>query len=262
MSTPSPTSIALLLAIIGLTTLGAAEPIPFPPLASPDPDHTPPVLLQRVDPTYPGGASETRERRVYVAFHVGPDGRVRNAAAMFNPPPAFAHAAVAAVEQWSFKPGRIANGGPVTTQMTVEFQFQPGAGPAGPAIADEVLAVHDRMNAAAARLDTDAFFAEIVDSDETRIVQDGRLFATRAEAMAAVRNGSIGIVRLDRSFTNVRVAALAPDLALLTAEGTTSARLADGRELSSAFACSLIFARRNGRWLLCHGHYSLPNPTP
>jgi ketosteroid isomerase-like protein len=55
---------------------------------------------------------------------------------------------------------------------------------------------------------------------------------------------------------------LASDLALLTGRGTTAVTLSDGRELTSVFAASLLFARRDGRWLLCHGHYSVPNPPP
>jgi TonB family protein len=255
--------LTILLGLLGLARLAAADPVPFPALATPDPEHTPPVLRHRVEPGYPAGVTAPREQRVYVAFHVAPDGRVLHAAAMFNPAPAFAHAAVAAVEQWRFEPGRTRNGKAVTTQMTVEFLFEPGAcSPAGPTIADEVLAVQARMNAAAARFDTDAFFADIVDSDETRIIQDGRLFARRGEAMAAVRNGGIGVAKLDHRFEDTRVTVLAPDLALLTGRGTTAVTLSDGRELTSVFAASLLFARRDGRWLLCHGHYSVPNPPP
>jgi len=110
------------------------EPMPFPPLAAPDPDHTAPKLRHRVDPIYPATAAEPRERRVYVAFLVAVDGSVKNASAMFGPPAAFAEAAVAAVEQWRLKPGHMtATGKPVWTQMTVELRFQPPPSVAQPA---------------------------------------------------------------------------------------------------------------------------------
>ena len=126
----------------------------------------------------------------------------------------------------------------------------------------DVLAANATLTEAANRLDTDAFFADIVDSDETRIIQDGQLFATRAEAMAAVRAGSQGVAKVDRRFESPHVTVLAPGVALLTAEGTTDVTLNDGRKFAVQFAVSLIFVLRDGEWKLFHGHYSLPNPQP
>lgn len=251
--------------LLGLTQPGAraAEPMPFPALAAPDTDHTPPKLLQRIEPVYPAGVSETTDRRVYVAFLVAADGKVNNASALFAPPTAFANAAVAAVEQWVFEPGRIRNGPPVWTQMTVELWFKPAAvAPADPAIVQAVLAANAALTDASNRLDTDGFFADIVDSDETRIIQDGKLFKTRAETMAAVRQGSQGVARLERRFEDPHVTVLAPGAALLTADGTTSVTLQDGRTFNNRFAVSLLFVLRDGRWKVLHGHYSLPNPPP
>jgi hypothetical protein len=127
-------------------------------------------------------------------------------------------------------------------------------------IVQAVLAANTRLTDAANRLDTDAFFAGIVDSDETRIIQDGKLFKTRADAMAAVRQGSQGIARLERSFNDPHVTVLAPSVALLTADGTMAATLSDGRAIERRFAVSLVFVFRDGQWMLFHGHYSLPNP--
>ena len=131
-----------------------------------------------------------------------------------------------------------------------------------PVIVQAVLAANARLTDAANRLDPDAFFAGIVDSDETRIIQDGKLFKTRAEAMAAVRQGSQGVAKLERRFDDPHVTVLSPGVALLTADGTTAATLQDGRTFNGRFAVSLVFGLRDGRWLLLHGHYSLPNPRP
>ena len=130
------------------------------------------------------------------------------------------------------------------------------------AVVQAVLAANTRMIEAANQLDTDAFFAAIVDSDESRIIQDGKLFKTRAEAVAAVRQGSQGVAKLDRRFEDPHVALLAPGVALLTADGSTSVTLEDGRSFSRQFAVSLVFVLRDGQWKLFHGHYSLPNPQP
>lgn len=106
--------------------LSAADPVTFPALAVPEPDHIPPKLVQRVEPTYPSGVTERHERRVYVAFLVADDGTVRSASAMFGPPAPFAEAAVAAVTRWKFEPGRmVVNRRAVWTQMTVELWFKP-----------------------------------------------------------------------------------------------------------------------------------------
>jgi hypothetical protein len=119
-------AIAVLLLAVGAPLLRAADPMPFPPLAAPDPDHIAPKLRHRVDPVYPSGIEKPTERRIYVAFLVATDGSVRNASAMFGPPEPFATAAVEAVSQWKFKPGRIAaSDRPVWTQMTVELWFKP-----------------------------------------------------------------------------------------------------------------------------------------
>jgi len=133
---------------------------------------------------------------------------------------------------------------------------------ANSAIVQAVLDANARLTEAADRLDTDAFFAGIIDNDECRIIQDGKLFKDRAEAMATVRQGSRGIARLDRRFEATHVTVLAADVALLTADGTTAVTLQDGRAFSNRFAVSSVFVLRDGQWLLLHGHYSLPNPQP
>jgi hypothetical protein len=130
------------------------------------------------------------------------------------------------------------------------------------AIVQAVLAANDRLTAAANRLDTDGFFAGIAESDDTRIIQNGKLFKTRAEAMAAVRQGSQGVARLERRFENTHVTVLAPDAALLTADGATAVTLQDGRTFNRRFAVSLVFVLRHGQWQLFHGHYSLADPPP
>jgi hypothetical protein len=149
---------------------------------------------------------------------------------------------------------------PCTLTLAVALSLRAVAAPPDPAVVQAVLDANARLNDAACRLDTDAFFAGIVDSDETRIIQDGKLFKTRAEAMAAVRLGSQGIAKLERRFEDPHVVLHAPDAALLTAEGTTTFTLTDGRTLSRPFAVSLVFVLRKGQWLLFHGHYSVPNP--
>lgn len=121
-------AIVVLLLTVGAPLLRAADPIPFPPLAAPDGIHFAPKLVHRVEPAYPSGIEQAAERRVYVAFVVTAEGTVRDASAMFGPPPPFATAAMEAVKQWKFEPGRIGKRA-VSTQMTVELWFKPPSVP-------------------------------------------------------------------------------------------------------------------------------------
>jgi ketosteroid isomerase-like protein len=64
---------------------------------------------------------------------------------------------------------------------------------------------------------------------------------------------------MERRFDSPQVTVISSDVALLVADGTTTAMLTDGRTIESRFAVSLLFVRREGRWKLLHGHYSMPN---
>ncbi len=127
------------------------------------------------------------------------------------------------------------------------------------AVRTAVLQVNDAMTQAANRLDADGFFSYILDTDEGLIVQDGEIFRTRQEALDAVRRGFAGLVKVDRKLEDPHVTVISPDAALLVANGTTAATLADGRTFERRFAVSLLFVRRDGTWKLLHGHYSMPD---
>jgi uncharacterized protein (TIGR02246 family) len=139
-------------------------------------------------------------------------------------------------------------------------ELAPAAVPPAESAAIEA-AVRDtnaQMTAAADRLDADAFFSNILDDAKGVIVQNGSIFTTRQEALEAVKRGFKGVTKSERKLENVQVTVLAPDLALLVADGTNDATLASGRSISLRFAVSLLFARREGKWKLLHGHYSMP----
>jgi ketosteroid isomerase-like protein len=90
------------------------------------------------------------------------------------------------------------------------------------------------------------------------IVQNGVIFRTRREAYEAVKRGLRGVVKVERKFENPAVTVVAPDVALLVADGNTTATLADGRVMASRFAVSMVWVLRDGRWQVLHGHYSMP----
>jgi uncharacterized protein (TIGR02246 family) len=121
-----------------------------------------------------------------------------------------------------------------------------------------VLETNDKMTRAADRLDAESFFSYILDTDKGAIIQNGKLFKTRAEALEAVKAGFRGFVKAERRYDQIHVTVISPDVALLTSSGTTTATLPDGRSLSSRFAVSLVFVLRDGQWKVLHGHYSMP----
>ena len=121
-----------------------------------------------------------------------------------------------------------------------------------------VLETNAKMTQAADSLDADTFFTYILDSDQCVIIQNGKVFKTRREALDAVKRGFMGITKMDRQFEKPQVTVISPEVALLTSEGTVTATLADGQSRESRFAVSLIFVRRDGQWKVLHGHYSMP----
>jgi TonB family protein len=85
---------------------------------------TPAEVISRVVPVYPKGARNFRiEGVVEVAVLIGEDGKVKNARAISGNP-VLAEAAVAAIQQWRYKPF-LENGKPAetTTHIAVKFFF-------------------------------------------------------------------------------------------------------------------------------------------
>ncbi|MCG6919843.1 MAG: nuclear transport factor 2 family protein [Acidobacteria bacterium] len=123
-----------------------------------------------------------------------------------------------------------------------------------------VLEAHQTMTAAAERLDAEEFFASILDVARGPVIQDGRLFASRAEALEVVKRSFEGIASVKRVYETTDVTVISEKAALLTGKGTSTVTLQDGRSFDSPFAVSLVFVLRDGTWKVLHGHYSIPNP--
>jgi ketosteroid isomerase-like protein len=139
-------------------------------------------------------------------------------------------------------------------------EFEPAASESEQAaIVQAVLETNARMTQAANSLNVDAFFEFIVDTDKGLIVQNGSIFRTRREAIEAVKRGQQGVAKIDRRMENPQVTVIAPDAALLVADGSVAATLDDGRVIDSRFAVSVVFVRRDGKWKVLHGHYSMPS---
>ena len=121
-----------------------------------------------------------------------------------------------------------------------------------------VLETNAKMTKAANDLDFDAFFSYMLDSDQCVIIQSGKVFKNRAEALESVKRGYMGVSKVDRQLEHPQVTVLSPDAALLASEGKVTATLTDGRSVETRFAVSLVFVRRDGQWKVLQGHYSTP----
>jgi len=128
------------------------------------------------------------------------------------------------------------------------------------AVEKAVLKTHHEMVAAADALDAEGFFAFILDTARGPVIQDGRLFPTRAEALEAVGRSFEGVARVERVYESEDVTVISEKAALLTGRGVTTVTLEDGRTFESPFAVSLVFVLKGEGWRVLHGHYSAPNP--
>lgn len=87
-----------------------------------------PTLRSHVEPTYPIALrAQGLEGAVTVEFVVLPDGKVDSPRIVGDAHPLFAAAALAAVAQWTFQPGRVGNE-PVATKVSapIRFALKPG----------------------------------------------------------------------------------------------------------------------------------------
>jgi uncharacterized protein (TIGR02246 family) len=121
-----------------------------------------------------------------------------------------------------------------------------------------VLNVHAKMTEAANSPDPEKMFEFILDAGPGTIIQNGVFMKSRQDALEAVKRGMQSVVRVERSFNQTRVSVLAPDAALLTGEGVTAITLDDGRTITSPFALTEVFVLRDGKWMVLHGHHSVP----
>ncbi len=128
-----------------------------------------------------------------------------------------------------------------------------------PAIEKAVLEANAKMIQAAENLDAEGFFDWILDSVKGPVIQDGKLLLSRQEALEAVKRSFQGVARVKYQLDRTYVSAISPEVALLTAEGTSTATLEDGRTFSAPFALSEVFVLREGKWKVLHAHQSVPN---
>ena len=106
------------------------------------------------------------------------------------------------------------------------------------AIERAVLAANAQATKAAENGDMDALFGYMLDTDKGSVAQNGTLLRTREDARAQVTRGMQGIRSIEYRWRNQYVTVLSPTIALLVAEGETTAVTDDGSTFTAPFTTS------------------------
>jgi ketosteroid isomerase-like protein len=123
-----------------------------------------------------------------------------------------------------------------------------------------VLARLAEIQNAAQALDPDKVFSFVLENDAGALVQNGKLFLTRKEALESTKQGFQGLQKVEYRFNRQHVTLLSPTVAVATGDGESSATTSDGRTFDTRFAQSVIFVLTNGEWKVFHSHRSFPPP--
>jgi ketosteroid isomerase-like protein len=131
----------------------------------------------------------------------------------------------------------------------------------GTATADSekaVLKTLERIQNAAEELNADKVFSYVLENDHGALIQNGRMFASRAEALESTRQGLSGLQKVQYRFDQQSISLLSPTVALAVSQGTTSVTTSDGRSFSRPFVQSVVLVLTNGDWKVFHSHRSSP----
>jgi hypothetical protein len=137
-------------------------------------------------------------------------------------------------------------------------QGQSSKSAAPPDVKKAVLARLAEIQDAAQALDPDKVFSFVLENDSGALVQNGKLFLTRKEALESTKQGFQGLQKVSYRFDEQHVTLLAPTVALAVGEGESTATLNDGRTLNNHFVQSVVFVWTNGEWKMFHAHRSFP----
>jgi ketosteroid isomerase-like protein len=127
------------------------------------------------------------------------------------------------------------------------------------AIEKAIIHVHDRMQLAAQQGQVDSLYQYVLDVAKGVIIEDGKLRLTRQEALETTRQAMQGLKDVSYSYAQKYITVISPTVALWVGQGTSSATLKDGRQISAPFAETIVFVLKNGQWKVLHAHRSIPN---
>ena len=92
------------------------------------------------------------------------------------------------------------------------------------------------------------------DSLQAGFIIGGQFFRSFESVMADFREKIKGAMSQKMNVVNQKITVLADNSALVTASGTYSMPLEDGRNLTGSFAWTLVCSKVNGSWKIIHTH--------
>ncbi len=119
-----------------------------------------------------------------------------------------------------------------------------------------VLARLAEIQNAAEALDVDKVFSFVLENDKGALVQNGRLFLTRKEALDSTKQGFMALQKVSYQFNQQRVTLLSPTVALVVSDGSSSITTDDGRSITTPFVQSVVLVLTDGQWKVLHSHRS------
>jgi len=125
-------------------------------------------------------------------------------------------------------------------------------------IEEAVLAVSAEMTKAGEAMDADRLFGYMLDTDKVSVIQNGVVMTTRQQALEQVRSNLSGIAGIKYDWKHQYVTVLSPEVAVLAAEGESTATTTAGQTFTTPFAQTVVFVLRDGRWKAIHAHQSAP----
>ena len=125
-------------------------------------------------------------------------------------------------------------------------------------IEEAVLAVSAEMTKAGEAADADRLFSYLLETDKGSVIQNGVFMATRREALERVRTNLGRVGKIAYRWKRQDVTVLSPEVALLTAEGETTATTTAGDTFTVPLAQTIVFVRKDGQWKAIHAHQSSP----
>jgi ketosteroid isomerase-like protein len=146
----------------------------------------------------------------------------------------------------------------VAVIIGVASQGQPTKRSVPADIEKAVLARLGEIQSAAQRLDPEKVFSFVLENDQGALVQNGRLFLTRTEALESTRQGFQRLQKVEYTFDQQHVTLLSPTVALAIGQGSSCATTTDGRTFTNPFVQSVVLVLTNGEWKVFHAHRSTP----
>ena len=125
-------------------------------------------------------------------------------------------------------------------------------------IEEAVLAVNAEMTKAGEAVDAERLFSFMLETDKGSVIQNGLVMATRQEALERVRSNLRGVTGIQYNWKHQYVTVLSPEIAVLTAEGVSTATTTTGETFSTPFAQTIVFVLRPDGWKAIHAHQSSP----